>query len=104
MARTKLVKQVELNWKYVESVSKNYLQQKNQTLKEWLQYLKCKTNRGDEMSVFLLSQLYGVHTCIYTKNKIWNTVGIKLNKEMGLKVCQVKLLYLGENLFCELSR
>ena len=56
-------------------------------------------NCGDALATYAMSDMYGVHTCIVTKSKPWTTVS---NTFQGsdidvLKLCQVKLVYLGND-------
>ena len=58
-------------------------------------------NCGDVLATYAMSDMYGVHTCKVTKSKPWTTVS---NTFQGsdidvLKLCQVKLVYLGNDKF-----
>ena len=61
-------------------------------------------NCGDALAIYTMSDMYGVHTCVVTKSKPWTTVA---NTFQGtdidvLKLCQVKLVYLGNHKYRKL--
>ena len=61
-------------------------------------------NCGDALAIYAMSDMYGVHTCVVTKSKPWTTVA---NTFQGtdidvLKLCQVKLVYLGNHKYGKL--
>ena len=61
-------------------------------------------NCGDALAIYAMSDMYGVHTCVVTKSKPWTTVA---NTFQGtdidvLKLCQVKLIYLGNHKYGKL--
>ena len=61
-------------------------------------------NCGDALSIYAMSDMYGVHSCVVTKSKPWTMVA---NTFQGtdidiLKLCQVKLIYLGNHKYGKL--
>ena len=69
------------------------------TLNDWISKMSYWGNCGDALATYAMSDMYGVHTYIVTKSKPWTTVS---NTFQGsdidiLKLCQVKLVYLGND-------
>ena len=94
--------------KYVMDNSRRYawdghlfLRLNNLSLKNWLNKMSYWGNCADALSLYALSDMYGVHTCVITKMKPWTTVDNNFvgTAEDVLDICQVKLAYLGDNKF-----
>ena len=76
-----------------------FLRMNKLTLNDWIGKMSYWGNCGDALATYAMSDMYGVHTCIVTKSKPWTTVS---NTFQGsdidvLKLCQVKLVYLGND-------
>ena len=76
-----------------------FLRMNKLTLNDWIGKMSYWGNCGDALATYAMSDMYSVHTCIVTKSKPWTTV---LNTFQGsdidvLKLCQVKLVYLGND-------
>ena len=58
-------------------------------------------NCPDALSLYALSDMCGIHTCVITKMKPWTTVDSDFKGTVYdvLDICQIKLAYLGENRF-----
>ena len=74
------------------------------TLNDWVSKMSYWGNCGDALAIYTMSDMYGVHTCVVTKSKPWTTVS---NTFQGtdidvLKLCQVKLVYLGNHKYGKL--
>ena len=74
------------------------------TLNDWVSKMSYWGNCGDALAIYVMSDMYGVHTCVVTKSKPWTTV---VNTFQGtdidvLKLCQVKLVYLGNHKYGKL--
>ena len=61
-------------------------------------------NCGDALAIYAMCDLFGVHSCVITCTKPWTTVAntFKGTAMDVLKLCQVKLIYLGDNKFGKL--
>ena len=81
-----------------------YLRMNNLTLNNWINKMTYWGNCGDALAIYAMSDMYGVHSCVVTKFKLWTTVA---NTFRGtdidvLKLCQVKLVYLGDHKYGKL--
>ena len=81
-----------------------YLRMNNLTLNDWINKMTYWGNCGDALAIYAMSDMYGVHSCVVTKSKPWTTVA---NTFRGtdidvLKLCQVKLVYLGNHKYGKL--
>ena len=94
--------------KYVTENSRRYdwdghlfLRLNNLSLETWIEKMSYWANNADALSLYALSDMCGIHTCVITKTKPWTTVDSKFEGSVNdvLDICQVKLLYLGENKF-----
>ena len=94
--------------KYVTENSRRYdwdghlfLRLNNLSLETWIEKMSYWANNADTLSLYSLSDMCGIHTCVITKTKPWTTVDSNFKGSVNgvLDICQVKLLYLGENKF-----
>ena len=74
------------------------------TLNNWVNKMSYWGNCGDALAIYSMSDMYGIHSCVVTKSKPWTTVA---NTFQGsdidvLKLCQVKLVYLGNHKYGKL--
>ena len=81
-----------------------FLRMNNLTLNDWVSKMSYWGNCGDALAIYAMSDMYGVHTCVVTRSKPWTTVS---NTFQGtdidfLKLCQVKLIYLGHHKYGKL--
>ena len=81
-----------------------FLRMNKLTLNDWVSKMSYWGNCGDALAIYVMSDMYGVHTCVVTKSKPWTTVA---NTFQGtdidiLKLCQVKLVYLGNHKYRKL--
>ena len=81
-----------------------FLRMNKLTLNDWVNKMTYFGNCGDALAIYAMSDMYGVHSCIITKSKPWTTVA---NTFQGtdidvLKLCQIKLIYLGNNRYGKL--
>ena len=81
-----------------------YLRMNKLTLNDWVNKMTYWGNCGDALAIYAMSDMYGVHSCVITKSKPWTTVA---NTFHGtdidvLKLCQVKLVYLGNHKYGKL--
>ena len=61
---------------------------------------------GDKLMLFALARIFQRHVVVYGKNRCWCTIGTDkpINGDRLLKICQVHLVYIGENMYGELRR
>ena len=94
--------------KYVTENSRRYdwdghlfLRLNNLSLETWINKMSYWANSADALSLYALSDMCGIHTCVITKMKPWTTVDSNFEGSVNdvLDICQVKLVYLGENKF-----
>ena len=94
--------------KYVTENSRRYawdghlfLRLNNLSLETWINKMSYWANSMDALSLYALSDMCGIHTCVITKMKPWTTVDNNFEGSVNdvLDICQVKLVYLGENKF-----
>ena len=81
-----------------------FLHMNKLTLNDWVSKMSYWGNCGDALAIYAMSDMYGVHTCVVIKSKPWTTVS---NTFQGtdidiLKLCQVKLVYLGNHKYGKL--
>ena len=81
-----------------------FLRMNKLTLNDWVSKMSYWGNCEDALAIYTMSDMYGVHTCVVTKSKPWTTVS---NTFQGtdidvLKLCQVKLIYLGNDKYGKL--
>ena len=94
--------------KYVTENSRRYdwdghlfLHLNNLSLETWINKMSYWVNSVDALSLYALSDMCGIHTCVITKTKPWTTVDSNFEGTVNdvLDICQVKLAYLRENKF-----
>ena len=81
-----------------------FLRMNKLTLNDWISKMSYWGNCGDALAIYVMSDMYGVHTCVVTKSKPWTTVSNTFQgTDIGiLKLCQVKLVYLGNHKYGKL--
>ena len=67
----------------------------------WLKQMSYWGTRADELAIYALSDMLNVHSFVITKNRPWPTVDASVNSTVMeiLRLCPVKLVYLGNNNF-----
>ena len=70
-------------------------------LVSWTASITYFENSADTLCLYALSDMLGVHTCVITKNHPWTTIDSSYGGTLEdiMKICQVNLLYLGNNKF-----
>ena len=81
-----------------------YLHMNKLTLNDWVEKMTYWGNCGDALAIYAMSDMYGVHSCVVTKSKPWTTVASTFQGTDidVLKLCQVKLVYLGNHQYGKL--
>ena len=75
-----------------------YLRMNELTLDQWVRKMTHFDNRGDALSLYAMSDMFGVHTTVLTKGRAWTTVhgNYPGTLEDVLQLSDVKLVYLGQ--------
>ena len=81
-----------------------FLRMNQLMLNDWVNKMTYWGNCRDALSIYAMSDMCGVHSGVVTKSKLWTTVdntydGMDIDV---LKLCQVKLVYLGNDKFGKL--
>ena len=78
----------------ITTIVKNYLDSKKLSMDGWLSVVK-QGHRGDTMTVYILSVIKGVQTCIHLKNrKVWSTLHTTLlHHDELITRCDMHLVY-----------
>ena len=81
-----------------------YLRMNELTLDQWVRKMIHFDNGGDALSLYAMSDMFGVHTTVLTKGRAWTTVhgNYPGTLEDVLQLSNVKLVYLGQNRFATL--
>ena len=96
-----LVSQDVAYWIHVGSV---VLPMKVLDFETWLTMMKIPICAVDELMLFILCKIHDRHTMVFTNSKLWTTV--KENNNLSLDelytICDMCLVYLGQDLYGEL--
>ena len=81
-----------------------YLRMNELTLDQWVKKMTYFNNGGDVLSLYAMSDMFGVHTTVLTKRRAWTTVhgNYPGTLEDVLQLSDVKLVYLGQDRFATL--
>ena len=81
-----------------------YLRMNELTLDQWVKKMTYFDNGGDVLSLYAMSDMFGVHTTVLTKVRAWTTVhgNYPGTLEDVLQLSDVKLVYLGQDRFATL--
>ena len=81
-----------------------YLRMNELTLDQWVRKMTHFDNGGDALSLYAMSDMFGVHTTVLTKGRAWTTVHGNYPGTLDdvLQLSEVKLVYLGQNQFATL--
>ena len=80
----------------VKIVGEKLLASKGLAVKDYISYISQEHNRGDELSLYLLSRMTQKHGCVVGKNLVWYTSCCKdKDQEITVAYCQIILVYLG---------
>ena len=81
-----------------------YLRMNELTLDQWVKKMTHFDNGGDALSLYAMSDMFGVHTTVLTKGRAWTTVHGNYPGTLAdvLQLSDVKLAYLGQDRFATL--
>ena len=67
--------------------------------------IKKDNEPADEYVIYCLSQMYGLHSVLFTKHELWSTISHQFNmtKEEIFDKSQIKLIYLGPGQYVEIK-
>ena len=79
---------------------------KSLSIDSWLNIMKYKGIKGDEISLHALGRIYQCHIMVHTKTKPWTTVKIDKNitEDKLHEICNVHLLFLGNDVYARLLK
>ena len=99
--RLDMIKYVTENSRRYDWDGQLFLHLNNLSLETWINKMSYWGNCADALSLYALSDMCGIHTCVITKTKPWTTVDSNFEGTVYdvLDICQVKLANLGENKF-----
>ena len=80
----------------VNTIAALFLQKKNLSLDEYIQFMSTPSNRGDELAVHLLAIMSQIHYCKITKTNINYS---HPNAFSSLSAVHIALVYLGNSIF-----
>ena len=96
-----LVAQDIAYWSHVGSV---VLPMKSLDFETWLTMMKIPICAVDELMLFMLCKIHDQHAMVFTNSNLWTTV--RENNNLSLDelytICDVRLVYLGQDLYGEL--
>ena len=99
--RLAMIKYVTENSRRYDWDGQLFLRLNNLSLETWINKMSYWGNCADALSLYALSDMCGIHTCVIMKTKPWTTVDSNFKGTVYdvLDICQIKLAYLGENKF-----
>ena len=88
-----------LDVNYYRRVGHVILGFKNMNLGQWMQSMSLPNVAADELAIFVLSKMYGKHTVIYNKARLWTTLDppYQMSEEELHENCQIHLVYVGKD-------
>ena len=91
---------------YYQNVSWLILQLHKIMLSEWCTNMHATSTPVDELAIFALSKLYSHHSVVYTKNKMWSTIGTStpMNEKDVYDQCDLKFILMGKGHFVQLIK
>ena len=94
--QSQLISYMQTCIKGVKLVGKKLLASKGLAVEDYISYISQEHNRGDELSLYLLSRMTQKHACVIRKNSVWYTRCCKdKDQEITVADCQIILVYLG---------
>ena len=97
---------MRLDVNYYKRVGHVILGFKNVSLEQWMQSMALPNVAADELAIFALSKMYGKHTVIYNKARLWSTLDppYPMSEEELHENCQIHLVYVGKDSYGILRR
>ena len=85
---------IQTNADGINVVAGDYLQQKGQTLDDYVEFIKVPGHKGDELSVYLLACMINLKVISVTKTRYWSTVD-----DCDVSLADIVLVYLRKSTF-----
>ena len=97
---------ISSDFNYYQTVSWLILQLRKTTLSEWCNVMHAVTTPADELAILALSKLYRRHSVVYTKDKMWSTIGTStpMNEKDVYQQCDLKFILMGKGYYVQLIR
>ena len=94
------------NFRLLERVFKVALDQRNITLRVWLDKMADEHTPGDELTLYVLARMYRRHVYVYTQMFWWTTLlySLPMTEQELLSQCEVVLVYVKDGVYGELDR
>ena len=94
------------NFRLLERVFKVALDQRNITLRVWLDKMADKHTPGDELTLYVLARMYRRHVYVYMQMFWWTTLlyTLPVTEQELLSQCEVVLVYVKDGVYGELDR
>ena len=104
--REEMLSAISSDFNYYQTVSWLILQLCKTTLSEWCNVMHAVTTPADELAIFTLSRLYRRHSVVYTKDKMWSTIGTStpMNEKDVYQQCDLKFILMGKGHYVQLIR
>ena len=104
--REEMLSAISSDSDYYQTVSWLILQLRKTTLSEWCKVMYAVTTPADELAIFALSKLYRRHSVVYTKDKMWSTIGTStpMNEKDVYQQCDLKFILIGKGHYMQLIR
>ena len=89
------------NYRMLETCCGIALRQRGISLKAYLENLRDERNHGDELSIYILANMYRRHVFIYTKEWWWTTVmyAMPIEEHDVIVKCDIVMVYLRPGVF-----
>ena len=104
--RFDMISRIKHECNYYETVSKDHLKRIGLNIHQWLSLMESPSVYRDKLMLFALAQMFHRHDVVFTRYKCWSTIGLDdfITGECLLKICDLKLLYIGQHMFAELKQ
>ena len=97
---------ISSDFNYYQTVSWLILQLRKTTLSDWCHVMRAATTPADELAIFALSKLYNRHSVVYTKDRMWSTIGTStpMNEKDVYQQCDLKFILMGKDHYVQLIK
>ena len=104
--REEMLSAISSDFNYYQTVSLLILQLCKTTLSDWCQVMRAATTPADELAIFALSKLYNRHSVVYTKDKMWSTIGTStpMHEKDVYQQCDLKFILMGKDQYVQLIK
>ena len=94
------------NFRLLEGVCKVAMEQRHTSLHVWINEMSNENKCGDEIALYILSQMYRKHTFVYTQMFWWTSLlyTLPVQERDLVNQCDIVLVYLKPGVFGELHK